>query len=870
MTIAKTLGEIVRIAPTYRASVSALHCLRNLARDVDFDAIRELARTLGAQLAYETQIQEYESPQTFEEFITSENIPGLLRVYAAGFCPRCLVLDHRARVQLQEADIGFHQFAVFQSLLRRRSPIENEALRAYVLAVHMRFVEDSAPASFVSSCNRIMEDCQVTEGRNASSDLRFGRGLLLEMGIDSFIGVVSHELGHNIRHDRRNQADLPTNLEHLAEIVRLLPKLKKSATILLGEPVTDEDSRKITTKRGLRILYTIHRLDESYFNHISLSNRGGPLELHNATSFLYLILCALGIQPASAAIAYSPRGLVHLGFLVATDKYDEFGLREVMQFDTALLDRVDGDSILWLDELTKASRVGQKEEDLLCLLSQEYARPLFFGWETDFAIDAINACSAIRSGVESSGMTHDDLNTLLFPAVCCGDAPLVEALLAAGASPDPTTEIDDPYIIRSGFSLIVSEVNGIRSYFGPTASGIFATMEALLRAGFDVNSAINGDGDTLLVDAAKRSAETVRFLLTQGADVDGANKRGETALYTAASVRNMDIVRELIDAGADVNKPAYNGYSPLLVALQEGADDVAELLIESGADATTESNTWESALMFATSSTMTNLLCEAGANVNAASLYGETALMRAANWGGSSVVKTLLDAGADVAAVTDLGETALHYAMQNPHRRSRLEVVGYLIGAGAEVDAETDDGITPLILAVENYIGTLYGAMDSWTPYSLYDSVDDRLETVFRAYCDNMEQQRIALHPPGEESRMSRMESSHGYIRARLLLNQRREGQASFGQLAGDELGEMILFNEDLPQLYAEWRDSGLDLLASRLVFEKAIIRLLLDAGADVATGSLEGRSPLSLVGELEPEDDVRVLIHGARSLGLG
>jgi ankyrin repeat protein len=307
--------------------------------------------------------------------------------------------------------------------------------------------------------------------------------------------------------------------------------------------------------------------------------------------------------------------------------------------------------------------------------------------------------------------------------VCYGDVPVVKALLAAGVSPNATFERNDHYITLAGFSLIVRKVNGVESYFGPTATDIFGVIEAFLRAGFDVNTAINDSGDTLLIDATKRSPETVRFLLAHGADVGAVNRRGETALHTAAGGRDMKMVSLLIDAGADVNKPAGNRNTPLLTALQEGADNVAQLLIESGGNATPETSAGESALMFVTTSTMTTFLYRAGANINADSLIGENPLMRAASWGGSEVVKRLLELGADVSAVTDLGEAALHYALKNPHRRSCLEVVGCLINGGADVNAQTNDSLTALTLAVGNYIETLLDDWDDWTPLSGYDPI---------------------------------------------------------------------------------------------------------------------------------------------------
>jgi ankyrin repeat protein len=865
MTIAKILGEIVSMAPTYAAGESALYCLWELAKDLDFDAIRELAMTLGTQLGYDIDLKEYERPQTLDEFITAETIPGLIRIYAAGFCPRIFGLDNEVRAHLQGADLGLSVFIVFQSLLRRRSLVEHEVLKAYLLAFSLLSTGNLSPASSVSICKKIMDECEVVEGRNASSDYKFGRELLLEMTENSFLGIVAHEIGHNRGDgDQRQLKKLPLDRKHFLEITCLISKLKPAVIALLGKPMMDDDPRKVSTKFGLKIFYSAGELDEGIVNHISLSNNGGPLELREAVIFLYLILCALNIEPATASIAYSPNGFAHLGFLIPSDKHAEFVVRKMKKFDDILLDHMDRESILWLDELSKAGRVGQREEDLQRFWSQNLPYSFTYGGEPDFVTRVDGICSAIRSGMNLGGMTQDQLSALLYAPVIYGDVSVVEMLLSAGATPDAKTETGFPYLPLAGSSLIVSNVNGEKLYFGPTVSDIFTVMEVLLHAGFDINSAVSDNGDTLLIDAAKRSTEAVKFLLAHGADVNGVNKRGESAIFAAVGGRDKIMVLQLIDANADVDRSTSYGYTPLFAALHEGADDVAKLLIESGADAKRLTSNGESALMFATSSTMTKFLLQSGADVNAVSLEGETALMRAASWGGIAVMEALLDAGADVNAMTDMGETALHYALQNPCRRTRLDVIDYLIEEGADVNSQDNDGFTPIMIAAEEYIDTLNGELDNWTPLSYYPPQDERLETIFRSYYEEVERQGIVIEQPSQERRILHDQSLYNSILVRRLLANRQAKPASIDQLAGDDLVEMMFFEEELPLLYNEYKKYGFDPLESRINFEKIIIQHILDADGDVTMTNMEGENPLSLVVDLDPEDEIRILIENA------
>ena len=78
---------------------------------------------------------------------------------------------------------------------------------------------------------------------------------------------------------------------------------------------------------------------------------------------------------------------------------------------------------------------------------------------------------------------------------------------------------------------------------------------------------------------------------------------------------------------------------------------------------------------------------------------GVTALMDAAWEGRTSVVKRLLQHGANVNACTRNGETALTRALY-AHSPSTLDTANELLAAGAEVNVTTETGRTPLFYAV--------------------------------------------------------------------------------------------------------------------------------------------------------------------------
>jgi ankyrin repeat protein len=88
-------------------------------------------------------------------------------------------------------------------------------------------------------------------------------------------------------------------------------------------------------------------------------------------------------------------------------------------------------------------------------------------------------------------------------------------------------------------------------------------------------------------------------------------------------------------------------------------------------------------------------LLSAGANVDAKTPEGATALMGAVYYGHPQTSRLLMERGADVNAKTDGGVTALHYAAQRGHSAIARD----LLGKGADPDPVSAAGNTPLELA---------------------------------------------------------------------------------------------------------------------------------------------------------------------------
>ena len=133
-------------------------------------------------------------------------------------------------------------------------------------------------------------------------------------------------------------------------------------------------------------------------------------------------------------------------------------------------------------------------------------------------------------------------------------------------------------------------------------------------------------------------------------------------LVNAAIKGDLHRVEKLLSKGADVNARSSRGGTALFGASFNGHLDVVQLLLAKGAD------------------------------VNGATRSGSRPLAVASQQGHLGVVQLLLDKGAEVNAKDSDGLTALYSASQ----AGQIEVVRVLLAKGADVNVKSNFGQTPL------------------------------------------------------------------------------------------------------------------------------------------------------------------------------
>lgn len=415
--------------------------------------------------------------------------------------------------------------------------------------------------------------------------------------------------------------------------------------------------------------------------------------------------------------------------------------------------------------------------------------------------------------------------------------------------------------IAEGVNVNIADENGITALlYALVFSESSDLAEVLINAGADVNQKNNWGGAVLgnYLQNKGVTVEKISLLIEFGADINHVDDDGYTPLINAAEKQDPEIIQFLLDAGADVSRATNNGWTPLLLAARYNENpEVLQILLDAGADPNYTKEDGFNVLMASMLNyevggvrdkdedepdvIRTRILLNAGADVNAKTGAGTTALMWAArankkiltlgrttissiSGDDPTVIQMLIDAGADVNAQNDLGNTALNWAAQF---NNSDEVVSILVNAGANVNKADNGGWLPLKVAAR--------------------------------YNENEEITRILLDA-GSEIPQECLYLAAGYnlnykIGA-LLIDAGADVNYRFGENGRTPLMAVVELNFDTSNNLKNEEDKNLEW-----------VKLLLNAGADVNAVSNDGYTPLLLamnfnIKEVEGDDgEIRSLI---------
>ena len=286
--------------------------------------------------------------------------------------------------------------------------------------------------------------------------------------------------------------------------------------------------------------------------------------------------------------------------------------------------------------------------------SNSGATPLLFAARKG-SIGAVRALLAAGSDVNEA---RPDGAAPLLVAVVNGHEDLVDLLLDAGADPNAeggSTRLTVQGMRAEAMPLAIRKLGySERENEGIIRGNIFG--RPLQAAVHVANWHISDQFIVVNLDRLR----VLRSLLAYGADVNGRNSMeeprwsgaryrrhmtGATAFMLAAKSADVEVLRLLLEYGADPTIDTEDGITPLMAA--------AGISWASNQDRASEAQVLEAVRL---------IVEELGADVNAISDVGETAMHAAAYRGANSVVRYLFDQGAELDVVALDGRTPLRVA----------------------------------------------------------------------------------------------------------------------------------------------------------------------------------------------------------------
>jgi len=250
----------------------------------------------------------------------------------------------------------------------------------------------------------------------------------------------------------------------------------------------------------------------------------------------------------------------------------------------------------------------------------------------------------------------------------------------------------------------------------------------------DINSKTI-DEKTALINAIKSNElEIVKLLVDNRANINmkangstpliqaiitsrGSRRVRDITTSKSRMTRDITIVQYLLDNGADVNYGDSSGNTAIMIAIKEKYFDIVDLLLDYKADISLTNDNQETALVMFDFSffgsikdiikklkDMISKSIKIGMDINACDKDGMSILMKYANTS-YSLTELLINNKANVNAQDNSGQSVLMYALKSTHKNRGIipSIIQLLVDNGANIHHKTKEGKTALMLASYNH-----------------------------------------------------------------------------------------------------------------------------------------------------------------------
>lgn len=288
--------------------------------------------------------------------------------------------------------------------------------------------------------------------------------------------------------------------------------------------------------------------------------------------------------------------------------------------------------------------------------------------------------------------------------VCgAGKLPAVQTLLALGANIRIRDEQGDTalhaacdadnaeiitLLLDKGVSVEERGYKGMTPLIRSAQANKCAALEVLLDRGAQIDFIVGEYGTALYQASMHGHLDALKVLLKRGAHVD-AYVSGGTVFYACIWKKRFASAQLLLESGANINVRDPENHTPLFLACSYNNVAGVEFLLKAGAEVNETDSEQQSPLDRAclyNSVDVVPLLLAHGADVNRVLGKKYIPLFLASIKSGPEIIRMLVAADTDRDCLTHKLNTALYFACCN----NKLENVKALVELGASVDARME------------------------------------------------------------------------------------------------------------------------------------------------------------------------------------